>query len=88
MDLKDFKVIKNKQRPKVFYQYRKDFGFTKVLITTFDSGETFLLTIDRRSEGSKEYRSSYTQKDVVDVDKAVELAFHYLRSQNIPTMKS
>ena len=46
MDIKDFKLIENRQRPKLCYQYRKIEGNKKFEISTFNSGNSFLATIE------------------------------------------
>ena len=46
MKIEEFTVIKNRQRPKQCYQYRNKIGKKKYEISTFNSGNTFLATIE------------------------------------------
>lgn len=64
MNLKDFKLIKNKQCPDFCYSYENKINDYKYSIFTMDGGKTFMasiekLNIDKRyySEFSKSYNS-------------------------------
>lgn len=53
MTLKEFKLVKNKQRPDFCYAYEKKTDDTKWSIFTMDGGKSFLASIDqKRLDGS------------------------------------
>lgn len=45
MDLKDFKLVKNRQRPDLCYAYEKKTLERNYTIFTMDSGKTFLASV-------------------------------------------
>jgi len=46
MDLKEFKLVKNKQRPDFCYAYEKKTDSCKYSIFTMDGGITFLASVE------------------------------------------
>ena len=55
MDLKDFKIVRNKQRPKFCYAYEKynNSKTAKYSIFTINSGKTFLTTVTSMNNSGK-----------------------------------
>jgi len=61
MDLKDFKLVKNRQRPDFCYSYEKKEKGRKYSIFTMNGGKTFLASIEELGMDKKWY-SEYSEK--------------------------
>ena len=61
MIIEDFKTIKNRQRPEQCYQYRNIIGNKKYEISTFNSGKTFLATIECKGRDNS-YFSQFSER--------------------------
>ena len=66
MEIQDFKIIKNRQRPKQCYKYRNVIGNKKYEISTFNSGKTFLATIECRGRDNSYFSEFSEHFDSVD----------------------
>lgn len=55
MDLKEFELTKNRQRPEMCYGYTKKAGDLKFQIFTMDGGRSFLATIEKRRMDNRYY---------------------------------
>lgn len=55
MEIQDFKLVKNRQRPDFCYSYEKKTGDRKYSIFTMNGGKTFLASIEEPRMDGKWY---------------------------------
>jgi len=71
MDLKKFKLVKNKQRPDLCYAYEKKTNIRKYSIFTMNGGKTFLASVEEPRADKKWYSEfSETHNSVEECLKA------------------
>lgn len=66
MDLKEFKIVKNRSRPDLCYSFNKNIDGIKYSIFTQDGGKTFLASVEKiRLDGRwySEFSSTYNSID-------------------------
>ena len=69
MDIKNFKLIKNRQRPEQCFAYEKKTNNAKYSIFTMNGGKTYLASIEgKRMDGSFYPKKSNT---VSNIDEAL-----------------
>jgi len=66
MNLKDFKLVKNRQRPDFCYSYEKKEGSRKYSIFTMNAGRTFLASIEEPRMDKKWYSEFSEIHDTVE----------------------
>lgn len=71
--ISDFKIIKNRQRPELCYQYLLKRDGYKYTLTTFDYGKSFLIMIESKANDGRTYLKDFSQHDVTDLNKAIEI---------------
>ena len=70
MNLKEFKLVKNKQRPDFCYAYEKyiDNKDRKLSIFTMDGGKSFLASIVKKNNLGKLVITEFSEKcDTIDI---------------------
>lgn len=71
MQISDFKIIKNRQNPGLCYQYDfREEGY-KFQITTFNSGKSYLITIEKRV--TNEWRQIFSENGVTDLQECIDI---------------
>jgi len=66
MNLKDFKLVKNRQRPDFCYSYEKKEPSRKYSIFTMNGGKTFLASIEEPRMDKKWYSEFSETHDTVE----------------------
>lgn len=78
MKVEDFTIKKNRQRPDLMYKYHYVNGGYKYEITTFNSGQTFMATIEVR--GHNCYLSEFIEENIPSVELCIEKFNNYHKS--------
>ncbi len=73
MKLKDFKTIRNRQRPDLMYQYKHYLSGYKIEITTVNSGKSFLVTIESLAGDGRTYLQDFSKNDIKTVDECITI---------------
>jgi len=72
MKLQDFKIIKNRQRPDLMYQYKLKIDRQKFEITTMNSGKSFLAMIESLALNGKTYLKDFSKEGIETPEKCIE----------------
>ena len=83
MRLNDFKIIRNRQRPDLMYQYRHDFSGYKIEITTMNSGKSFLITIESLANNGRTYLEDFSVNNIETVDECLIIIEEQLNSLKV-----
>ena len=78
MKLKDFKIIRNTQRPDLMYQYKHYLSGYKIEITTMNSGKSFLVTIESLASNERTYLQDFSKNDIRTIDECLIEIDNYL----------
>lgn len=78
MNMKDFALVKNKQKPTVCYSYVKQDAYRKFSMFTMNSGKTFLASIEEPRMDRKWY-SEFSQT-YNSIDECLAAFTAYLES--------
>jgi len=71
IDLKDLKLVKNRQRPDMCYSYEARIDGTKYQIFTMNFGKTFLATIDERRMDGR-YYAEFNKHNCTSIQEALD----------------
>lgn len=82
MEIKDFKLVKNKQRPEMCYAYETRIDGSKYCIFTMNYGKTFLASIEERRMDGR-YYSEFSKHNCPSVEEALEAINQELLNQQL-----
>lgn len=78
MKLKDFKIIRNRQRPDLMYQYKHYLNGCKIEITTMNSGKSFLVTIESHANNGRTYLQDFSKNHIKTIGECLNEIDNYL----------